>query len=385
MKLFYSLLAVILLALCILPSVAPTYAALTYGNGVYTNLCGTGTAATANTCNKGCNPGTGTCTSDKPYVIKWTCNGNMQDCRLNETPFAATQNIGNTTCGQTVSIQVYNRNCRSYFGWICNESNLQDSLLWYSGDCGATSPATAQSASTTPMSSSTTTCSELTVSNGNNLTIPATVTLHAQSSGASKYRYYFGDGSFVESANSEASHRYDVSGTFIARAEVQSANGAWISSDRCETAVTVKPSSLETQKSDCSDLFVIDGNETQAPTTVSLRVTGYDNKGSIQKYKIIGEANQGVESTTGAFQIKFEKAGTYILRASILDSTNTWKAGGLSCTKTVYVHTQQLTSQPETGTPTAFTLVAITSGIVGISFLLAAKKPAKKLTKKRRS
>jgi hypothetical protein len=144
MNLFASLLLFILSAFAFVPTVNTVIAApLTFGNGYYTNLCGTGAAATADTCNKGCNPTTGSCTADKPYVFKWTCSGNMQDCRLNETPAALTQNIGNTTCDQTVSIQVYNRNCRSYFGWICNEANLQDSM-WYSGSCGSSPTPTGQ-------------------------------------------------------------------------------------------------------------------------------------------------------------------------------------------------------------------------------------------------
>ncbi len=397
MNLLLSFALFLLSTFAILPSISPvSAAALPYGNGYYTNLCGTGTAATADTCNKGCNPQTGSCTSDKPYVFKWTCSGNMQDCRLNETTAAKSQNIGNTTCDQTVSIQVYNRNCRSYFGWICNESNLQDSMLWYSGSCGSsptpTVPASSAGRQQTNITTQTEACEELTVTKGNNSKMPATIGFHVQATGAYGYRFYFGDSTMSESALPDTEHRYDVSGTFTPRVEIKDKLGAWVGSGRCETIATVQPNTLETQKSDCSDLFIIDGNDTQAPATVSLRVTGYDNKGAIQKYKITGSTNQSVESTSGAFQMKFEKPGTYVLHGSILDSTNAWKTGGESCTKTVYVRTATLSEQPETGTPTILTVLALASGVIGISFLIstrsvkkAVRATSKKHTRKKRS
>lgn len=382
MKLFISSLFFLLVSFISLPSAVPVFAAsLTYANGYYTNLCGTGTAATADTCNKGCNPQTGSCTSDKPYVFKWTCSGNMQECRLNEAPAAVTQNIGNTQCDQTVSIQVYNRNCRSYFGWICNETNLQDSMLWYSGGCAPTVvPQT--NAPTQAGSSVASVCEELTVTKGNNNNMPATIGFHTRATGAYGYRFYFGDGTMVESALPDTEHRYDVSGSFVSRVEIKNKQGGWTGSGRCETSVFVQPNALETQKSDCSDLFIIDGNDTQAPTTVSLRVTGYDNKGTIATYRITGDANQSVENPSGAFQMRFEKPGTYTLHGSILDSTNAWKTGGTSCTKTVYVRTTAITQQPETGTPTALTIFALSSGIIGISFLLSSRSASGKKMKR---
>ena len=186
----------------------------------------------------------------------------------------------------------------------------------------------------------------------------------------------------VESALPDTEHRYDVSGPFVSRVEIKNKQGGWSGSGRCETSVFVKPNALETHKSDCSDLFIVDGNDTQAPTTVSLRVTGYDNKGAISKYKITGDANQSIESANGAFQMKFEKPGTYVVHGSILDSTNTWKTGGQSCTKTVYVRTAAITEQPETGTPTALTIFALSSGIIGVSFLLSSRSAADKTLKR---
>jgi hypothetical protein len=192
---------------------------------------------------------------------------------------------------------------------------------------------------TTSTTTSTGACEGLTVTKGNNAKMPATVGFHAQATGAYGYRFYFGDSTMSESALPDTEHRYDVSGTFVPRVEIKNKLGAWVGSGRCATLATVQTNALETQKSDCSDLFVIDGNDTQAPATISLRVTGYDNKGAISKYKITGDTNQSVESASGAFQMKFEKPGTYVLHGSILDSTNAWKSGGTSCTKTVYVRT----------------------------------------------
>ncbi len=315
----------------------------------------------------------------------------MQECRLNETAAALTQNIGNTTCDQTVSIQVYNRNCRSYFGWICNEANLQDSMLWYSGSCGSSPTPTVQTSYTSPASTTTGTgaCEELTITKGNNSKLPATIGFHAQATGAYGFRFYFGDGTMSESALPDIEHRYDVSGTFSPRVEIKNSLGAWVSSGRCETTASVQSSPLETQKSDCSDLFIIDGNNNPAPATVSLRVTGYDTKGTISKYKVLGDAQQSAESTSGAFQMRFEKPGTYVLHGAILDSTNVWKTGGASCTKTVYVKSETLTHQPETGTPTTLSVLAIASGIIGGSFLLSmhssTKKKSRTVTSKKRS
>lgn len=228
---------------------------------------------------------------------------------------------------------------------------------------------------------STSTCEELTLTKGNGTSIPATVGFHTRATGAYGYRFYFGDGTMTESAMADTEHRYDVSGNFISRVEIKDSLGNWTSSGRCETPVTVQSNALETQKSDCSDLFIIEGNNTQAPATVSLRVTGYDNKGAIRNYRIAGgTASQAVESVSGAFQMKFEKPGTYVLHGAIEDSTAQWKQGGNSCTKTVYVETEQLTRQPETGASTAITVLAVTAGIIGISYMLsiASSSPKKK-------
>lgn len=375
----------ILFLLILSPVCTRVHAApLQFANGYYTNLCGTGTAATANTCNKGCDPATGSCTStEKPFVIKWTCNGNMQDCRMNESGFASTQSVGNTLCGQTVKIDVYNRNCRTYFGWICNEANLQDSMTWYSGDCAAP-PATTTptaSASNSPTQQSDSACQELTVTKGNAASVPSTVSFSVQSAGATRTRIHFGDGQQSESPSLTQEHRYDVSGTFVAKAFIQTTNGSWVSSPRCETMVTVKPSALETQKSDCSDVFIVDGNDTIAPTTVSIRVTGYDNKGAIQSYKITKADGSTLENSTGAFQMQFTTAGSFPIHGAIRDSLGNWKSGNEQCTKTVITRTTPLVTQPDTGTPTLLTISAIAGGITGALFLLASRLP---LTKKHR-
>ncbi len=374
------------------------HAALTFGDGYYTSLCGTGTAATANTCNKGCDPTKGICMAEKPFVIKWTCNGNVSECRQNESAFAVTQNIGATTCGQTVLMQVYNRNCRSYFGWICSETNLLDSMTWYSGDCQGNSTAspsvTVGASPTSSVANTLSSCEELTVTKGNNGTVPGAVTFKVDTSAgstATSYRYYFGDGTNTEVTSPTTTHTYTQSGSFVARVETKDTDGIWTGSPRCETQVVIKSSSLETQKSDCSDLFIIDGNGAAAPATVSVRVTGYDNKGLLKKYSISSPESQAASNDSGAFQITFNTPGTYVLRGSVTDSAGVVKYGtGGTCEKTVMINSGALTVQPNTGTPTWMSLAAILSGIAGFIILMKqspslAKREMKRTHKKRKT
>jgi hypothetical protein len=147
---------------------------------------------------------------------------------------------------------------------------------------------------------------------------------------------------------------------------------------------------LESQKSNCSDVFVLSGSPIQPNTKASFLVTGYDNKGSVKRYKM--DFGNGVikESETGNFEQLYETAGTYTARGWIQDTQNTWKGGTGSCEKTVYVSTAPLGRQPETGTPTLFTIVAVISGTIG-GLLLARqynqlahiKSPSRRPSKKR--
>jgi hypothetical protein len=387
-------------------ALSPKAYALSYGSGVYTNICGTGTAATGNTCNRGCNTANGSCSSGGQNVVKFTCDGRQIECRNNESTFSTSQSLSGASCGKTVQIDVFTKNCR-VGGWTCSDSDMLDYMVWYSGDCQSNSTPTPTPTPTpiatptptptltptpTPTPIQTSSCDTLIVAGGNNAPVPATVTLRARGSDSAgsiqRYRFYYGDGKTEESTNAEIIHRYESSGTFTARADVLDSRGAWKSAGACETTVYVQPSVIESQKSDCSDLFIISGNYNQPPTTGKFQVTGYDNKGSLQRYKIDFGNAIIKESDSGTFEQVYDRAGTYTVSGYIRDSKGNWKGGSGSCQKLFYVSTSPLTRQPSTGTPTMFTIAAILGGTVGFIYLLAQKLASKshtpKLTPKRK-
>lgn len=208
---------------------------------------------------------------------------------------------------------------------------------------------------------------------GNNTNVPATVILRARASATEgniiKYRYYFGDGKQEETTNVEIQHKYESSGSFLARVDAQDNRGNWRSSYSCEAYVYVNASPVESQKSDCSNLFINSGNNAQPPTTVSFTLSGYDNKGGIQSYKL-DLGNGIVKETTGnTFEQRYDKAGTYTVTGWVKDSQGNWKGGGGSCKQYVYVNTKPLTDQPKTGTPAEFTFAALGSGALGVALL----------------
>ncbi|MBN2421696.1 hypothetical protein JXB41_00595 [Candidatus Woesearchaeota archaeon] len=103
------------------------------GKGEYTNLCGSGYAATYYNCPANCNPNTGYCSGS--WVVLYTCSGKRDECRSNE------QNLGNSgsfdlsACENTQQIDVFNHNCRDQGGWSCDSDDLLGYMVWYSGSC----------------------------------------------------------------------------------------------------------------------------------------------------------------------------------------------------------------------------------------------------------
>ena len=203
---------------------------------------------------------------------------------------------------------------------------------------------------------------------GNNSTVPAKVTLRANGEdnkgSINRYKYYFGDGTQVETDRAEVQHSYESSGEFVARVDIRDSQGNWKTSASCEQTITVKSSSLESHKADCSDVY-LSTNSVRAPSTISFKVTGFDNKGSITGYKI--DFGNGIikESDGQTFEQRYEKAGTYQVKAYIKDSAGNWQGGDESCAKPLYLETKPLTKQPETGTPTILSSLAISSGAIG--------------------
>lgn len=458
--------------------------AVDYNGGTYTNLCGTGHTANAHTCNAGCNTNSGSCSAPGEYVVKFVCDGRQGECRSNESGFSSYHSVGGVSCGKTVQIDVFNKNCRAGGGWSCGDNDLRDYIVWYSGDCQNNPPpqnppstdtntcaawmpvntqmrvsgesswvsggeisnrnlktgskidvncfakngstllkdaniiarrpnGTEERVSTTgelrnfsldqnggyqficrstSLSScedsdsmfvyaqNPAICSGLSIVSGQDQTVPSTVRFRASGTdpagNISEYRFHFGDGAYQQTTSTEIEHRYESSGSFAVRAYIKDARGQWITSDSCTNTVNVKPSNIESHRSDCSDLFITEGQDQQAPVTAKFNVTGFDNKGSLQQYKI--DFGQGVvkEQSGSQFEQRFDQAGTYTIKAYVKDSKGEWKGGSGNCQRNLYVRTTPLTTQPKTGTPTDFTIFAITSGFIGSVMVLGRKKLA---------
>ncbi len=455
----------------------PVSANMTYGSGEYINLCGSGTAATFNSCGGHCNTNTGSCSYPSTTVVKYTCDGREPDCRSNESNFSTYQSVSGTSCGKTVQIDVFSKKCRESNGsWSCGDGDLKDYIVWYSGDCGSTTPNPTPTPTNTcknyePINTqfretgentwvsgnditnrkleigdqvdancfakngttllpgaririthpdnvvetkntaelrryqitktgsygfrcesttladcrdsdsfrvSTTTviddhesvCENLTLVSGNAQTVPATAKFSVKGKDnkgdIQRYRVYFGNGARTENETGEFTHTYDVSGNFTARADIKDSKGRWVTSSACETKVEVKPRNIESHKSDCSDLFILKGNHQQAPSSVELKVTGYDNKGALQKYRV--DFGNGVvkENDGQVFEQVYPGPGTYTLKGYVQDSNGDWKGGDESCRTTLYIETAPITKQPDTGTATGLTIFGITTGVIGI-------------------
>lgn len=473
---------------------------LSYGGGVYTNLCGTGTAATADTCNAGCNPYTGSCSSTTASVVRYVCDGRLNECRQNESGFSTSQSVAGVSCGKTVQLDVYTKNCRADGGWSCSSSDLKDYMVWYSGDCAGSTPPPSENScdpyrplntqfrrsgesswvsgsqlrglmagdvidincfakngtdllpgaqiiitlpnqtqqtfsgaelrsyliqqtgstqvscnsttiancqdsdsfyvnskpaptplvsprptptpSPTPSPSPTpdhlSSCDDLSVVGGDNSLVPAKVTLRSRASdnlgSIQKYKYYFGDGQQLETSDVEVQHTYESSGTFTARVDIKDSQGNWKTSNACEAQVIVKGSSIESHKSECSDVFISADNGAMAPSTVTFDVNGYDNKGDLQAYRVDTGTGQTLEESDDKLEWRYTTAGTYTIRAYIKDSQGNWQGGNDGCQRTLYISTEPLTTQPSTGTATWFTVSGLVTTGLGIGLELVRRK-----------
>ncbi len=117
-------------------------AAVNFGSGTYTNLCGTGTVATAYRCEARCNTTTGICESNNNGVVKWTCPGRWEQCLEQESNFSNSASLDNVACGRTVQISVFDKKCRTEEGSWDTSCRLLGYMVWYSGECraGSTTP-----------------------------------------------------------------------------------------------------------------------------------------------------------------------------------------------------------------------------------------------------
>lgn len=134
-----------------------TQAVLNFAGGRYVKLCGDPVQPNGNingvdgrpkgACQQKCDLGAGTCTGNA--VIRFVCDGPTTDCRQsglipqsNTTLSLINPHPG---CNKTVQIDVYRRDCLSDNS--CNalpafdpEADLQDFIVWYSGECPAPTP-----------------------------------------------------------------------------------------------------------------------------------------------------------------------------------------------------------------------------------------------------
>lgn len=213
---------------------------------------------------------------------------------------------------------------------------------------------------------------------GDGALVPAKVKFEAAASDSAgeiqRYHFYFGDGQSADISSNTVEHTYEVSGTFKARVYVKDSKGNWKTSNSCVTSVKVESAPIETHKSDCSDLFILDGQYDQAPTEATFQVTGYDNKGEIQRYRLVYSENNKQEQTSHTFTKSFSEPGSYEVKAYIQDSQGNWKGGEGSCKKTLYVKTKPIAVQPKTGTPLIVSMASIGSGVLGLALRTVKKR-----------
>ncbi len=97
----------------------------------FTNCCGSGFSCTGgSTCGRGCS---GTSCSGS-YVFRYVCDGRQTECRSNESG-PSTNASALDSCGKTVQVDVFNKNCRAGGGWSCGAGDLLDYIVYYNGDC----------------------------------------------------------------------------------------------------------------------------------------------------------------------------------------------------------------------------------------------------------
>ncbi len=240
------------------------------------------------------------------------------------------------------------------------------------------SPTPTRSPSPIPTSNHVSQCTFLKITEGNNAKVPATVKFEAQGSdnlgGISTYHFYFGDGEKAEVMTNVASHTYNTSGTYNARVYIRDTKGNLVTSSACETKVTLQANVVESHRSGCSNLFFEAGNNQKAPSTLKVRVEGFDNKGNIQKYKVDFGNGNVKEQTTKEFDFNYSTPGTYPVKAYVLDSQGNWKGGDSSCQQNASILTESLKEQPKTGVPIVLALGMGGMGTVGAVMQFFNKK-----------
>lgn len=142
------LIGVAILALVTATLSAPKVrAVLNFGNGYYTKLCGDSVKPGGDingvdnnhACQFKCDLGGGACRGDSVY--RFECDGKQTNCTENGSGPSGFQSLDRPDiCGKTVQVDVFRRNCLADNS--CNflpsydpNADLQDFMVWYSGDC----------------------------------------------------------------------------------------------------------------------------------------------------------------------------------------------------------------------------------------------------------
>jgi hypothetical protein len=193
-------------------------------------------------------------------------------------------------------------------------------------------------------------CMGLQIVSGNNGLTPTTVKFQAltnNQTGIQKYRFHFGDG-VVSDAVSQPMimHTYTTAGTFEASVELQDKLGVWTNNGTCMTPVTIQsPPLLNNAQTGCSEL-VITGDKVAPPVTVKLTVKGF---GKVEGYRLVYSDGQTIDQTSNVFTKQYTTSGTFEVKSYAKDASGNYLGGDVLCRKSVFIYTQPMTSQPQTG------------------------------------
>ncbi|MDQ3008970.1 MAG: PKD domain-containing protein [bacterium] len=322
-------------------------------SGQYTNICGTGTSATGNGCGKGCDVKSGTCQGGKATVVKYTCNGKHNECRDNESSFSNTQSLGNVSCGTTVQIDVFSKNCRNNGQWVCNTSDLQDYLVWYSGDCSSSNPKPIPQKTCSDQGSKALLfkkpgennwvngsefSSKIAINqtfevncfaqNGTALLTDAKIEVKGpdskttQLSKTGELRNYKinKDGTYAFRCISQSIANCEASGSLKVAAPVKETS----SKGGTSSVITTAARTDSTHTSTCSELRIVSGNNALVPATTTLKARGSDSLGSIQRYKFIFGDGKVEESSSDEINHRYDVSGNFNARVEMKDSKGNW-------------------------------------------------------------
>lgn len=194
-----------------------------------------------------------------------------------------------------------------------------------------------------------------------------------------EYRYDYGNG-ISETGDAETSYRYMTAGTYAARVTLIDQQGREVTSSDCQVEVQLEAVPLLAHRSSCDSLSVPGSQKSQsAPAAVTFTLTGSDNKGGLQGFRVeYGDGTDDEQATGSAtFTHTYTEAGTYKAIGYVQDSQGAWKTNNPSCQQTITVtSTKVMEVQPETG-PNPFlwqvAMLALSIGLLTRRLALSLK------------